>query len=80
MTKAHIEGTVEVSTVPNSLEVTFGDGQIAVEYAGATSIIPLDEDGFFLSSGGYTADKHNATIKDIAKGAYEAHMELQEQD
>jgi len=79
MTKANIQGTVDIETVPSGLEVTFGDNQISVKYDGEVSTMELDDDGFFVESARNIAPAHSERILEVAAGAYEAHMDIQEQ-
>jgi len=78
MTKANINGTVDIETVPSELTVKFKGNEIVLEYDDACSIIALDDDGFVSSGEGYTAGNHTADLKDLAKGAYEVHMRIQD--
>lgn len=76
MTKAHIEGTVEVEQYPSEATIYFGERQIGIEYGGEVSTAELDEDGLVVPDGRNVAPGHNERILDQAIGLSELRNEL----
>lgn len=78
MAKAHIDGTVDVETIPSTMEIRFGERQISLGYGGEVTTIRLKENGDVDDSQTNIAPGHDEGIMNLLMGAYENHWEIQE--
>lgn len=75
MTKAHIDGTVDVELFASQTTIQWGENQLSVEYGGEVSTVDLLDDGTIDGHSENVAPNHSQEIVDLAIGFYEqAHI------
>lgn len=79
MTKARIDGTVDVELLPSEATIRWGENQLSVEYGGEVSTVELHDTGEVLDSTDEIAPLHSWEMLDLAMGMYEQAATVQDE-
>jgi hypothetical protein len=71
MSKAHIDGTVDVEMLPDEVTIKWGSNQLFIECGNEVSTVELEDNGVVKDSTVQVAPSHSGKMVDSAMGMYE---------